>query len=105
MGKFNPDDFDHITLMLDDEAELECAVYATFEAGDRDYVALIPLDGSFEADGDIYLYRYTMTGDSEDDIQLDNIQDDEEYEIVSDAFDEFLDNEEFDELFGEEFEE
>ena len=101
MGQFNADEFDHVILSLDDGVELECAVYAIFDAGDRDYVALIPLDGSFDTDGDIYLYRYEASGENDEDIQLGNIESDEEYEIVSDAFDELLDNEEFDELFGD----
>lgn len=32
---------------------------------------------------------------------LDNIEDDDEYEIVADAFDELLDDQEFDEIVGE----
>ena len=32
---------------------------------------------------------------------LDNIEDDDEYEIVADAFDEMLDDQEYDELVGE----
>ena len=32
---------------------------------------------------------------------LDNIEDDDEYEIVADAFDELLDSQEYDELVGE----
>ena len=31
-----------------------------------------------------------------------NIEDDEEYDIVADAFDELMDSEEYDELFGDE---
>ena len=34
--------------------------------------------------------------------ELDNIKDDEEYEIVADAFDEFLDSQEYDEIITEE---
>ena len=32
---------------------------------------------------------------------MDNIEDDDEYEIVADAFDELLDSQEYDELVGE----
>ena len=35
----------------------------------------------------------------DDDIDLINIEDDDEFEAVSDAFDELLDNAEFDEMF------
>ena len=43
-------------------------------------------------------YRYSETDGQP---ELDNIEDDDEYEIVADAFDELLDNEEFDELISE----
>ena len=48
---------------------------------------------------DVYLYRYLE--DAEGNPDLANIEDDEEYEIVADAFDELLDTEEYDELVGE----
>ena len=38
-----------------------------------------------------YLYRYEELPD--DEVQLDNIEDDEEYEMVSAAFDAILDDE------------
>ena len=33
-----------VTLTLDDDRELECAIITIFEAGGRDYIALLPLD-------------------------------------------------------------
>ncbi len=97
--------FDQITLTLDDDSELLCDVLATFPATvngkEQMYIALLPTDAS--EDGEIFLYRFIEDGD---DIDLQNIEDDEEFDIVSDAFDELLDEEEFDELFdGEEDEE
>ena len=47
----------------------------------------------------MYLYRYSETEDGTP--ILDNIESDEEYEIVSDAFDELLDSQEYDELVSE----
>jgi len=44
------------------------------------------------------VYRYTKTDDGPN---LENIEDDDEYEAVADAFDEFLDAAEFDEIVGE----
>ena len=85
-----------VTLILDDGTELECAVLTIFPAGDNQYIALLPMkDGEVPEDGDVYLYRY-----EEEDGQpnLANIEDDDEYEMVADAFDEFLDNEAFDEM-------
>ena len=88
-----------VTLTLDDDTELECAVLTIFEAGGRDYIALLPLDGAEDEEGEVYLYRYSeVDGQPE----LDNIQDDDEYEAAADAFDEFLDGQEYDELVSEE---
>lgn len=89
-----------VTLTLDDGTELECVVLTIFEAGDREYIALLPLDGKEAEDGEVYLYRYVEDANGNPD--LENILSDEEYEIVADAFDELLDTEEFDELVSEE---
>jgi uncharacterized protein YrzB (UPF0473 family) len=88
-----------VTLTLDDGTDLECVVLTIFEAGERDYIALLPLDGREAEDGEVYLYRYLEDADGNPD--LENIESDEEYEIVADAFDEILDAEEYDELVGE----
>lgn len=87
-----------VTLTLDDGSELECVVLTIFEAGGRDYIALLPLEGEDAEEGEVYLYRYTEIDGNPD---LQNIEDDEEYEIVADAFDELLDEQEHDELIGE----
>lgn len=87
-----------VTLTLDDDTEVECVVLTIFTAGERDYIALLPMDGQEAEEGEVFLYRYT-----EEDGQpnLENIEDDDEYEIVADAFDELLDEQEYDELIGE----
>ncbi len=88
-----------VTLSLDDGRELECVVLTIFPAGGREYIALLPMDDEEAEEGEVYLYRYTE--DAEGQPELENIEDDEEYEIVADAFDEFLDSQEYDELVGE----
>lgn len=97
--------FDQVTLTLDDDSELVCDVIATFPAKvngqEQMYIALLPTDAT--PDSEIFLYRFLENGE---DIDLQNIEDDDEFEIVSDAFDELLDEEEFDEIFeGDEEEE
>ena len=87
-----------VTLTLDDGTELECVVLTIFEAADKEYLALLPLDGNEAEDGEVYLYRYTEINGTPD---IQNIESDEEYEIVADAFDELLDTEEYDEIVGE----
>ena len=88
-----------VTLALDDDTEVECVVLTIFTAGERDYIALLPMEGEDSEEGEVYLYRYSETEDGTP--VLDNIEDDDEYEIVADAFDEMLDDQEYDELVGE----
>lgn len=86
-----------VTLTLDDGTNLDCAILTIFPAGDKEYIALLPLNEEGEnEDGEVFLYRFIQTPDGEP--ELENIVDDEEYEVVTDAFDEMLDSEEFDEL-------
>ncbi len=88
-----------VTLTLDDDTEVECVVLTIFTAGERDYIALLPMEGEDSEEGEVYLYRYSETEDGTP--VLDNIEDDDEYEVVADAFDEMLDDQEYDELVGE----
>lgn len=85
-----------VTLTLDDDTVVECVVLTIFEAGGKDYIALLPVEGQESEEGEVFLYRYTE--DAEGQPTLDNIEDDDEYEIVADAFDELLDEQEYDEL-------
>lgn len=86
-----------VTLNLD-TGDVECEILTIFEAGGRDYIALMPLapDGSENEEGTVYLYRYAEDGEGLPQISM--IEGDDEYEIASDRFDELLDEEMFDEL-------
>ena len=88
-----------VTLTLDDGRELECVVLTISPAGDKEYIALLPMDDEDSEEGEVYLYRYTE--DENGAPNLENIEDDDEYEIVADAFDELLDEQEYDELVSE----
>lgn len=86
-----------VTLTLDDDTEIECAILTIFPAGGKEYIALLPLDENGQnTDGEVYLYRYEKGADGQP--SLDNITDDEEYEAAADAFDELLDKAEYDEV-------
>ena len=51
-----------VTLTLDNDEVVECAVLTIFSANGQDYIALLPLDEKGEPqDGDVYLYRYIET--------------------------------------------
>lgn len=95
------DEYMTVELTLDNDEVVECAILTLFEAGGKEYIALLPLneDGETE-EGDVYLYRYLENEDGEP--ELANIDDDDEYEIAADAFDEWMDTQEFEELDGEE---
>ena len=80
-----------IELTLDNDEVIQCAILTVFEAGGKEYIALVPLDDNmeFDADSDIYLYRYSEDENGEP--ELGNIEDDDEYEAAADAFDEWMD--------------
>lgn len=85
-----------VTLTLDNDEVVECAVLTVYTANDKEYIALLPLNEEGESeDGDVYLYRYEEV-DGEP--TLSNIEDDDEYEVAADAFDEWMDEQEVEEL-------
>ncbi|HIX63356.1 MAG TPA: DUF1292 domain-containing protein [Candidatus Mediterraneibacter colneyensis] len=84
-----------VTLTLDNDEELECAVLTIFEADSRQYIALLPLNSEGESDdGQIYLYRLIDHGEEEEP-GLENILDDDEFERVSEIFNEWMDEQDF----------
>lgn len=86
-----------VTLTLDNDEVLECAVLTIFTAGDRQYIALLPLEDAEDTEeGDVFIYRFEEDENGEP--TLDNIEDDDEYELAADAFDEWLDEQDFEEL-------
>ena len=93
-----------VTLDLDDGTSVNCAIVTILNVRDQDYIVLLPLEEDGEnQDGMVWFYRYYENeNDPNEEPVLEYIEDDEEYEIVADAFDEYLDNVEFDELMDEE---
>ena len=82
-----------ITLTLDDDSELECAVVAIFPVQGKDYIALLPL--GIEDEEGVYLYRFKHNDDGnlEGELELENIEDNAEFEAVADAYDALVDEE------------
>ena len=93
-----------VTLTLLDDSEIECEVVTVVEALGKDYIALLPMDGPEKDTGNVYLYGFKESEGGEDP-ELIDITDDEEYEAAADAFEEYLDGLEFDELVTEDEEE
>ena len=89
---------DTVTLLLDNDESVECAILCILPVQGKDYIALLPLDdeGDTEKESRVFLYRYIEHEDGEP--ELENIDDDEEFEIVADAYDEWLDTQEYEEL-------
>lgn len=93
-----------VELDLEDGRHVSCSVVTILTVSEQDYIVLLPLDENGEnEDGEVWFYRYSENEkDPNEEPILEYIEDDDEYETVADAFDEFLDNVEFDEMVGEE---
>ena len=91
-----------VTITMDDGSKMVCDVISVFPVNinneERMYIAL--LDEEATEDSEIFLYRALNTDDP-DNIELGDIEDDEEFDIVADAFDELLDDEEMNDLLDE----
>ena len=75
---------DVITLEFDDGAEVECEIMGVFDYNGKEYIALIPDDGT----DDVYIYGYKEVG--EDEFELVDIEDDSEFEAVVAEFDKIM---------------
>lgn len=88
------DDLGSVILTLDDDTELECSILCIYPVGDKEYIALLPMNDDSD---EVLIYRFIDNGEDQDP-ELENIDDDEEYDAAVDAFDEILDEDEFDEF-------
>lgn len=96
----NMDEEMTVELELEDGTMINCAIITILTVEEKDYIVLLPLDEEGNNDdGEVWFYRYSENPDDpNEEPELDYIDDDEEYEKVADAFDEYLDNCEFDEI-------
>lgn len=100
MGKTTDNDEEMtVTLELED-GSVTCAIYTILEVNQKDYIVLMPLDENGEnTDGIFWFYGYIENPDNpNEEPKLIYIESEEEYEMVADAFDEYLDGVEYDEL-------
>ncbi len=100
MEKINENDDINMTvdIELTDGTKVTCAIVTILTVNSKDYIVLLPLDDEGQSvEGEVWFYGYKEDeNDPNKEPELIYIESDDEYEAVADAFDEFLDNEEFD---------
>ena len=82
-------DLETMFLTLDYDTEMECGILGVFEVEGlegKEYIALLPLE-----DETVLLYEYKEVGDE---IELNVIEDDDEFDKVSNAFYDMYEDEE-----------
>lgn len=82
-------DLETMFLTLDDDTEMECGILGVFEVEGlegKEYIALLPLEDEI-----VLLYEYKEVGDE---IELNVIEDDDEFDKVSNAFYDMYEDEE-----------
>ncbi len=91
---------EEMTVDLDlEDGIVTCEVVTIFTVGDKDYIALYPIQDEKDGQsGEVWIYGYSENPDDPDEEpELRYIDDEEEYEAAADAFDEYLDDLEFEE--------
>ena len=79
-----------ITLEFDEGGPVDCEIMGIFDFEGKDYIALIPDDGS----DDVWLYGY-IEDEKDGTFELEDIEDEEQFNKVAKEFDEIMaDNEE-----------
>ena len=89
--KKNPEmeeDVEIITLEFDEGEEVECEIMGVYDFNGKEYIALIPDDGT----DDVYIYGYKEIG--EEVFEIVDIEDDAEFEAVAAEFDKIMDEQE-----------
>lgn len=84
------EEYEKMNIELDDGTSLSCFVLGVFGVEDKEYIALLP-----EGEENVLLYGYEEDGEE---IELLNIEDDSEFEMVSEVFETlFMDEEDYEE--------
>ena len=86
-----------VDITLEDGTVVSCSIETIFSIEDKDYIALLP---QLKDEEDVvWFYGYSENPDDpNEEPQLRYIEDDDEYDAVCDAYDEWLDNADFDEM-------
>lgn len=75
---------------------VKCQIVTILEVNEQDYIVLLPEPNPLAEEGEVWFYRYSENPDNpNEEPELGYIESDEEFELVEDAYDEFLDNVDF----------
>lgn len=92
--EFFDEDFPILVLVDDEGVEHEFELLAELEIDDENYRVLVPLEDEEEDSDEIEVVILKVVYDEEGNEFLADIEDDEEWEKVADAWQELVDNEE-----------
>ncbi len=82
-----------------EDGVVSCEVITILTVAGKDYIALLPEGQDPEEEQEVWFYGYSENPDDpNEEPELEYIDSDDEYEAVADAFDEYLDECEFDQL-------
>lgn len=93
-----------VELELENGSKVTCAIITIFTVDAKDYIALLPMvEEDDEMYGEVWFYEYIEDEEHpEEEPELKYIEDEDVYDAVADAFDEYLDKQEFDEILPDE---
>jgi wyosine [tRNA(Phe)-imidazoG37] synthetase (radical SAM superfamily) len=80
------EELDTITLEFDDGVVIETEALGVFEVDGKEYIALIPEDGS----DDVYIYGYKEVEDSEDEFEIIDIEEEAEFKKAVEEFEKLM---------------
>ena len=86
--KIMNDEAEFITLQFENDEEIECEILGIFDANDKEYIALLPDDGT----DDVYIYGYKEVDD--DEFELIDIEDEDEFNKAIEVFEQLVIEEE-----------
>lgn len=94
-----PNEIMSVDIELEDGSTVNCEVITILTVAGKDYIALLPEGQDPNEEQEVWFYEYSENPDDpNEEPELTYIESDEEYENVADAFDEYLDECEFDQL-------
>ncbi|MDE5781826.1 MAG: DUF1292 domain-containing protein [Lachnospiraceae bacterium] len=93
-----PED-EYVTLQLDGGIDVDCDILAIFPAENKQYIALLPSTGPDAGTGKVYLYGYSENESGEP--LLSNIESCEELKIASEAYNNLIEYDEYNEILDE----